>query len=192
VAVGAHLALQEVSAVSGLLLSGIGNGSQQFLTFSVNENDFPYVGPKSPANRDHAWFQYGLLSYFSVLVGASDHSQDYIDPTRYVFAPLLPVTPRPPPAMPSNCQATSSPNRLGQQLTLTDASNFVLEQFSVMLRSETPMGAQKPQWIGTAFHGGSYGVPFTLTATGFNSGESWTWSIPGRVDSEKITDNHIA
>jgi hypothetical protein len=185
-----QLALSEVPAVSGLLLSGTGNGTQQFSSFSVlDERDFPYTGPKPSANRmgDYAWYQYGLLSYFSVQVAAADWSKGV---PGYLFAAPIPITPNPPPAMPSNLQATSSPNRLGQQIVLTDASNFVLEQFVVMLRSETPMGAQKLQWIGTAFHGGTYGIPFTLTATGFNPSDAWTWSIPARVHSEQITDNH--
>jgi hypothetical protein len=176
-----------------MTLTGTGNGTQQFSTFTVlTENSFPYTGPKNPANRDYSWYRFGLLSYFSVQVGTVDHSQDFINPTRYLFAPLLPVTPRPPPAMPSNCGATSAPIRVGQQLTLTDASNFVLEQFVVMLRSETPMGVQKLQWIGFAYHGGTYGIPFSLTASGFNLADAWTWTIPARVDSEQITDNHFA
>jgi hypothetical protein len=175
--------LEGKHTVSGLTLSGVGNGSQQFSTFSVlDENSFPYAGPRT-ASLGYNWYQYGLLSYFSVLVGIPDWSKGI---PGYLFAPEISVTPQPPLAMPSNLQATSNPIRLGQQLVLTDASNFVLEHFTIQSRFETPMGAQTLQWIGTAFHGSNYSVPFTLTATGFNPSDAWSWTIPSRVDSEQI------
>jgi hypothetical protein len=164
--------------MSGLLLQGVGPGTIQFQMPTVVDQSTgrPFAVPTAPATFN--FYAYGLLQYLAVPLTGFVHPV----PPPQLFAPNNPlVLPPNPPALISRfCSASSSPINLSQQLLVSDAAGNPIEKWQVVPVSLFNGGPAQLMWRGSALPGGSYGSPFTLTASGF-SGESWQFQIPGFI-----------
>jgi hypothetical protein len=125
--------------MTGLVITGTGNGSQTFQMPNVVGGDglpLAFQGGRGVWNYP----RYGLLQWIQVGPRLFD--------TQPLVGGGLPSAPAD--QIARICAANSNPIRIGQTLTITDANNAQVEVWSVINVALTPMGAQQPQWRGQA------------------------------------------
>jgi hypothetical protein len=154
-----------------LILNGQGNSgpiSFQMPDVRVGADQRPWTVP--PDRGSWHYFRAGLLQW-GVTGPALFDSTPCGRPFQSVPQALIAA----------GCLVTSTPTSLWQQLLVTDAAGNPVEKWQVISVALTPLGPQQPMWTGSAFTAAAFSSPFTLTPSNFQTGDVFTFSIPGLI-----------
>jgi hypothetical protein len=157
--------------MAGLILSGTGaSGSQtfQFPDVRVGADQRPWSVP--PDRGPYHYFRAGLLQFGLVGPGLFD--------TLPSGRPFQTV---PQALIAAGCIVTSTPTTLGQTLTITDVGGSQIEVWTVQNVAEVPFGRMIPLWRGSAFTAAAFSSPFQIAASGFQSSDVWSLTIPALI-----------